>query len=109
MTMALDQEVDLSPDAPLVENEKGGVQSRLEYSFNLLDPKAMFAIAKVMYQGEQKYKDRDNWKRINSEDHINHALVHIYAHLAGDAQDDHLEHAFCRLMMAVATKEVTKE
>jgi hypothetical protein len=63
----------------------------------------MFALAKVMYNGAKKY-EKDNWRGLTLEDHLNHALAHIYAHLAGDAQDDHLEHAFCRLMMAVGVQ-----
>jgi len=57
-----------------------------------------------MYKGAQRY-EKDNWRGIDLDDHLNHALVHIYAHLAGDAQDDHLAHAFCRMMMAVAVEK----
>ena len=96
--------IDLSPDAEITVNEKGAKQSKLAVDFTLLDANAMFALAKVMYEGSLKY-EKDNWRGISTEDHLNHALAHIYAHLAGDVQDDHLEHAFCRLMMAVATKE----
>jgi hypothetical protein len=30
--------------------------------------------------------------------------MHIVAYMAGDKQDDHLEHALTRMMMAVAVK-----
>jgi len=36
---------------------------------------------------------------------IFNALIHIVAHLAGDTQDEHINHALCRLMMAYATKK----
>ena len=33
--------------------------------------------------------------------HLNKALIHIAAFLAGDTQDDHIGHACCRLQMAL--------
>ncbi len=87
-------------DAPMVVNEHGGKQSKVEYAFDQLDPQAMFQLAGILQKGAEKY-GRDNWKRITPEEHLNHALQHIFAHLAGDKQDDHLGHAFCRLMFAI--------
>jgi hypothetical protein len=87
-------------DAPMVVNEHGGKQSKVEYAFDQLDPLAMFQLAGIIQKGAEKY-GRDNWKRITPEEHLNHALQHIFAHLAGDKQDDHLGHAFCRLMFAI--------
>jgi hypothetical protein len=81
-------------------NEQGGKQSRLDYRFDLIDAKALFELAKVMHEGAQKY-ERDNWRKISAEDHLNHAVSHIFAHLAGDEQDDHLSHALCRCHMAL--------
>lgn len=93
----------ISPDEPITTNERGGQQSATPYGFHLIDAPAMFALAKVLAEGAERY-ERDNWRKVDCEEHINHALQHIYAHMAGDTQDEHLEHAFCRLMMAVATK-----
>lgn len=87
-------------DAPLDVNEHGGKQSKMEYDFTQLDPRAMFQLAGILKYGSDKY-GRDNWKRITPEEHLNHALQHIFAYLAGDKQDDHLGHAFCRLMFAI--------
>jgi 5'-nucleotidase len=49
--------------------------------------------------GKQSYGEW-NWRRIPTSDHLNHALTHIFAYLAGDKQDDHIGHALCRLMFA---------
>jgi hypothetical protein len=87
-------------DAPMVVNEHGGKQSKVEYAFDQLDPLAMFQLAGIIQKGAEKY-GRDNWKKITTKEHLNHALQHIFAHLAGDKQDDHLGHAFCRLMFAI--------
>ena len=86
-----------------VSNELGGKQSKLDYRFDLIDTKAIFALANVLHTGEQGY-GKDNWRKIDVESHLNHATSHIYAYLAGDKQDDHLSHAFCRLMMALGVK-----
>ena len=41
-----------------------------------------------------------NYKRIPPEEHINHAVQHLFAYLAGDESDDHLSHAILRAMFA---------
>lgn len=35
---------------------------------------------------------------------MNHLLMHVYAYLGGDTQDDHLSHALCRAMFALAVE-----
>lgn len=91
----------LSPDAPL---EPGGLQSLLNLRFDLLDTKAIFQLAGILDYGAKKYGE-NNWRKISVESHLNHALVHIFAYLQHDTQDDHLGHAFCRLMFALGTEE----
>lgn len=136
-------------DAPIVENNAGGKQSKAIGDFTLLpkcfskqfvkqlsrdldeegtgrayanlvdfleDPNVdllydaidylsnepLTAIARVMEEGLKKYP-KDNWLLIPYEDHINHALCHLYMHIKGDTQDDHLEHALTRIAMAYET------
>lgn len=47
----------------------------------------------------------NNWRLIPREQHLNHAMNHIFAMALGDEQDDHKSAAICRLHMALATKE----
>lgn len=94
----------VGPDVPTVINQNGGKQSSLPYAFHLIDSKAIFALAGVLHEGAEKY-ERDNWRKIPAESHVNHALSHIFAWMAGDKQDQRLAHAFTRLMMGVATDE----
>jgi hypothetical protein len=89
-------------------NEQGGKQSRLDFRFDLIDAKAMFELARVMHEGAQHYKV-DNWRKISVDEHLNHALSHIFAHIAGDKQDDHLSHALCRCHMALAVSMQEKK
>lgn len=91
----------LGPDAPVVENEHGGRQSDTGLRLDLNDPAAWMALGRVLHQGAEKY-GVDNWRKIGTRSHLNHVLVHIAAYLQGDTQDDHLEHAHCRMMMALA-------
>lgn len=60
-------------------------------------------IGKVLQVGAEKYEP-NNWRLIPQEEHINHALIHLYAHILGDEQDNHIGHCLCRLMMAYATE-----
>lgn len=89
-----------SPDAPTTTNEKGGSQSDIPVRFDLIDAKAMFEMAKVLDHGARKYGE-NNWRLISVEDHLNHALMHIFAYLAGDETDEHLSHILCRATFAL--------
>jgi len=94
----------VGPDAPPYTNERGGKQSATPYRFDLIDARAMFRLAEITGYGASKY-GADNWRKLDIEDNINHAIQHLYAWLAGDRQDDHLAHAFCRCMFATAQDE----
>jgi len=85
----------------IITNEQGGQQSKLPYRFDLTDPLADLKLAEVLAYGAEKYAI-DNWRLIDIESHLNHAMAHIAAFKAGDNTDDHLGHALCRLHMAVA-------
>lgn len=63
-----------------------------------LEPKFLEIIAKVLEEGASKYS-RNNWRLISPEDHFNHALIHLYALLEGDTQDDHYAHFLTRIAM----------
>lgn len=91
----------VGPDVSPTVNERGGAQASTPYRFDLLDAKAMFRLAEVAGHGAEKY-GADNWRNIDITENVNHALQHLYAYLAGDRQDDHLAHALCRCLFAVA-------
>lgn len=88
-------------DAEIVTNAAGGSQSKTLYGFHLIDREALLTLAEVMQYGASRY-DRDNWRKIPAEEHMNHMLIHALAHMEGDRQDDHLGHMFCRAMMFFA-------
>lgn len=90
----------VGPDAPIETNAKGAKQSSLPYRCDLLPALALLHQAKILKGGADKYGD-NNWRDIAIADHINHAMTHILAYLAGDKSDDHLGHATCRMLMAL--------
>lgn len=100
----LEMLIDGVNETEIVSNKNGGKQSKLDYRFDLIDTKAIFELAKVLDEGAKRYGD-NNWRKIHTESHINHAISHLYAYLAGDTQDEHLSHSFCRVMMAIGVEE----
>jgi hypothetical protein len=96
--------ISLSPDAPVETNILGGKQSTSPYGFHLLPAKALFEVARIMKYGADKYnetlEDR-NYLKVPLEQHLNHAIAHVYAFLAGDDSDDHLSHFATRAIMAL--------
>lgn len=89
---------------PLVRYMSGDI-SKDEMTQRILEqvPDALIQIAKVLEYGASRYSP-NNWRLIPEEDHLNHALIHLYALEEGDTQDDHLGHFLTRTMMAYATK-----
>ena len=95
--------IESQPDVPTEVNENGGRQSATPYAFHFLPPHAMFAAAEVAKYGAEKYGETlfdRNYKKIPPEEHVNHAIQHLFAYLAGDESDDHLSHAILRAMFA---------
>lgn len=86
-----------------VVNDAGGKQSKTHYRLDLVDPYAILALGRVLAKGV-KY-GKDNWRLIDAESHVNHALGHIMGWMNGDKTDDHLANAFCRIMMAIAMEK----
>lgn len=68
---------------------------------------ALIRIAKTLEEGAIKYPI-NNWRLIPEEDHLNHALIHLYALDQEDTQDDHIGHFLTRIMMAYATEKSFK-
>ena len=84
---------------------------------NLLPPKAVMEVAKVLTFGAEKY-DVENWRKL--EDLQNRytagALRHIFAHMDGEELDpetnlSHLAHAMCCLLfkLEIELEERLKE
>lgn len=89
----------------IVTNDKGASQSYTPCRFDIVPPLALFEVAKVLSEGAEKY-GAYAWKNIEVNDHLNHAIQHVYGYLSGDRTEEHLSHAICRLMFALEVSEV---
>ena len=67
---------------------------------------ALIVIDRVMDTGQKQGHAPWGWDGIPKSVHISKAINHLYKHAEGSTEEPHLEHALCRLAMAVAT---TKE
>jgi hypothetical protein len=101
-------------------NADGGQQSKLYTAYHLMDPRASFCHAAILHRGAIKYQ-RDNWRKIDAEQHVNRAIAHLQTwlehvrqrqHVPGPVAtpdpflpEDDLAHALCRVHMALA-KEI---
>lgn len=94
----LDSKTGGRPDDP-----QEGDAGKLEYRCDLLDPVAILVIANVMHEGCKRH-ETDGWRRLQVKEHVNHALTHIFLHMAGSKTEDHLGRALTRLMMAVGVE-----
>ena len=89
----------VGPDTPTQTLPNGASQSDIPYRVDLLPPHAVLSVAAILAQGAAKY-GVCNWHGIPVSDHINHALMHLLAYLAGDTTDAHLHNAATRCLMA---------
>lgn len=100
------------PDAPVEENAHGGKRSISPCALDVV-PTALLRVGRVFHAGEAKYEaapqlvGRENWRRIPARENVRHAVNHVFAWLAGDVSDEHLEHAACRLLMAIEREQET--
>ena len=77
------------------------VKINVTMSEELWPYQVMDEIQKVMEEGLKKYPNGEGWKD-SVINHVQSADYHIGEYEAGDISEDHLAHAFTRLMMAMA-------
>jgi len=92
------------PQAEIVTNNNGGKQSKSEYLWTDFSPSALLKVAKLSKAGCGKY-GIDNWKKISSVEHIDHAISHLVLHLNKDTTEDHLTHAAWRVLAALGVND----
>ena len=87
-----------------IVNSAGGKQSKVHGDFTLIPPEVLRDVAVVLEHGAKKYGE-GNWVFISEQEHINHAIAHMFKHLAKDKSEPHLINAICRLMFAAHMKD----
>lgn len=87
-------------EGPVEVNAAGGRQSAIPVRLDLIPPLAFLRVGEICKTGSARHGE-ENWRRISCKDHLNHALRHLYEHLAGATDEDHLGNAACRCLMAL--------
>lgn len=90
----------VGPDEPIEEDNNGYRSSKTPYRMDLMPGAALLHMAEIMGDGAKTHGE-NNWKNGTVESHLNKLLVHAFAYLAGDKQDDHLGHLAWRGMAAL--------
>jgi hypothetical protein len=86
-------------------NDLGGEQSLIETRCDLLPALALKKVGVVMREGAKRYKP-NNWRLIDTNSHLNHALEHTFNFFDDINSYDKIEelsHAATRLLMALET------
>lgn len=94
------KDLGIGPDSEVEYNDQGAGQSKIPAVFTTMPLRALWELAKLQKQGDEKY-GAHNWRGIPDHEHINHACAHLVAFGVGDKTDRHLLHATWRLMAAL--------
>lgn len=100
----IDQEIERQFEV----NAQGGKGSKLDTRCDLIDGRALLVLGRVHKEGIDHGYEEDNWRQVTQQEHLKHALHHLYQLQAGETDEDHLAHAFCRLCMAVGVREAAQ-
>jgi hypothetical protein len=65
---------------------------------------ALWEIAGILERGQTKHPDGDGFNQ-DTKFHVERARMHLEALAAGDTSESHLEHAACRLLMAIQVSQ----
>ena len=94
----------MSKNGNLMTTYKGIKYDGEKPKMNLLPPKAIVEVAKVLTFGAEKY-DAENWRKLDDlqNRYTAGALRHIFAHMDGEQLDpetglSHMAHALCCLL-----------
>lgn len=96
-----DAKANVLRDGETVTNERGGKQSYISAAFDCIPPECLRLLAQCLGFGKKKY-GRDNWKNIDQEDNIAHAMNHLNEYRLGDRSEPHLVNAMARVTFALS-------
>ncbi len=79
----------------------GAKRSTIPVRCDLIPANALMAVAEAMAEGAVRYGDH-NWKGLPPEEILNHAMRHLYLHMAGDRKEPHLRNAAANVLMLLS-------
>ncbi len=88
-------------DGEMVVNDRGGKQSHISARFDCIPPEVLRLLAQCLGYGAERY-GRDNWRSIDQEDNLAHAMNHINEFRMNDRSEPHLVNAMARITFALA-------
>lgn len=88
-------------DGEMVVNERGGKQSHISARFDCIPPEVLRLLSQCLGFGCEKY-GKENWRSIDQEDHLAHAMNHINEFRMNDRSEPHLVNAMARITFALA-------
>jgi hypothetical protein len=92
---------DNDAEGKTVTNDKGGKQSFIAARFDCIPPECLRLLAQCLGFGARKY-GKDNWRNIELDDNLAHAMNHINEFRRGDTSEPHLVNAMARITFALA-------
>lgn len=102
-----------SKPMPPVDTEpvyEDGQQKSGNYRADRLPMLALLKISILLEEGAKRHQDEDpmkpKWLGTPVREHLNRAMVHIFAYFSSDKSEDHLTHAACRLLFALHCDQV---
>ena len=88
-------------ESPILDGRYDGNICYIPFAYHLIPIEGMAKMAAVMRQGELAGKPDDGWRMVPVKEHINHAISHLLAYVAGRHKEPHLANASCRVLMAL--------
>jgi hypothetical protein len=88
-------------DGDTVTNERGGKQSFIAARFDCIPPECLRLLAQCLGYGAKRY-GRENWRQIDIEDNIAHAMNHLNEWRRGDRSEPHLVNTLARVTFALS-------
>jgi hypothetical protein len=88
-------------DGDTVTNERGGKQSFIAARFDCIPPECLRLLAQCLGYGAKRY-GKENWRQIDIEDNIAHAMNHLNEWRRGDRSEPHLVNTLARVTFALS-------
>lgn len=89
---------ELSANSAQTQEENSGKQHKLEYSSEMLPPKALLAVSHICWEDANiEY----NYRKISAKEHIGYTITHLLAWLAESEDNEHLAYACLHVLFAL--------